>query len=185
MYYALTTDGRENVYMGKEPGLNAHINLMMGRLLDAKENEIDLPFRYTMTVTAGQEPRFYGWYPGSFLMQLKLLDTIRSAGVDNLQVFPAEIRREDNNTEVPGYATVNIVGRVACAAPKKSASMPVGNLKYFTDLTIDPTKTAGQLLFRLRESPMVVLLHETVANVVEKGKFQGVVLTPVKEAEAS
>jgi hypothetical protein len=183
MYYSLTTDGRENVYLGKEPGLNAHINLMMGTLLDAKENEIDLPYRYTMTVTARQEPRFYGWYPGSFLMQLKLVDAIRSAGVDNLQVFTTEIRREDNNTEVPGYTTVNIVGQVACVAAKKSMSMPVANLKYFTDLTIDPTKTAGQLLFRLEESPMVVLLHETVAKAVEKEKFLGLVLTPVKEAE--
>jgi hypothetical protein len=164
VYFSLTTDGRENVYIGKEPGLNSHINLMMGRSLDAMENEIDLPFRYTM-----------------FLMQLRLFQTIRSAGADNLQDFSTEIRREDNNAEVPGYTTVNIVGRTACVAKKKSASMPVGNLQYFTDLTIDPSKTAGQLIFRLRESPMVVLLHENVAKAVENEKFTGVVLTPVRE----
>ncbi len=175
-------DPAANVYMRKQTGLNSHANLMIGRRYDVIENEIELPYRYVMTVSEGQAPLFYGYYSGAFLIQLRLAQVLHSAGVDNLQLFPADIRREDTGEEISGYTTFNIVGRIACAVLKKSKSMPVATSKYFTDLTIDPTKTSGQLMFRLHESPMVVLVHETVAKAIETENFLGVVLKPVKEA---
>jgi hypothetical protein len=182
MYFSLNMDPAANVYMRKETGLNSHVNLMIGRRYDIVENEIELPYRYIMTVSEGQTPLMYGYYSGAFLMQLRLAQVLRSAGVDNLQLFPANIRREDAADEISGYTTFNVVGRIACAALKKSKSMPVANSKFFTDLTIDPAKTSGQLMFRLHESPLLVLLHESVAKLIEAENFLGVVLKPIKEA---
>ena len=167
--------------MAKERGLNSHVELAMGRLWDVQTDDIDLPYRYTMRVVSGQTPRLYGWYPGSDLMQQRLVDTLQHSGVDNLQLFPAQIRRQDTNEEVDGYVTVNIVGRLACAAMSESKTSPLADVHYFHELTIDPRKTHDLLMFRLQESPMLVLVHERIAKAIEVGGFEGLTLQPVRE----
>lgn len=182
MYYRIHTDGADNVYMEKEDGLNSHIELAMGQLWDVKKDEIDLPYRFTMSVDAGKEPRLYGWYPGSDLMQKRLVDVLRSAGVDNLQTFPTEIRHEGTNEEVLGYVAVNIVGRVSCIDLESSEAEPfVGEELYIKKLVIDPAKARGALMFRLHESSMIVLVHEKVAQAIKAGGFLGLTLEPVAE----
>lgn len=185
MYFALTTDGAENVYMAKERGLNSHIGLGMGRAWDVAADEIDLPYRFTMTVVEDEDPRMDAWFPGSHLMSKALLDTLVAAGVDNLQTFPAEVHREDSDASVPGYVVANIVGRIACAAMAQSETSPLADVAYFHRLTISPERAQGRLLFRLDESPMVVLVHETIARVIRAGDFPGLVLEPVEEALGS
>jgi hypothetical protein len=183
MYYLLETDSRDNVYMEEEAGRNSHISLSRGKLWDIEADKIELPYRYTMKVVEGQTPIFYGWYPGSYLMQQKMADVLLATGVDNLQLFPTEIVRDGTGEAVPGYVAFNIVGRIACAAQEKSKSMPIANLQYFNELTIYPSKTGGQLMFRLKESPMLVLIHETVAKAIDSQNFPGVVLLAIAEAE--
>jgi hypothetical protein len=182
MYYVLDTDGRENVLMTKEQGLNSHVELGMGISWDVNNDGITLPYRYQMTVATGQTPRLYGWYPGSDLMQQELVDTLQSVGVDNLQLFPTEIRRADSDEEILGYVTLNIIGRIACAAMTQSTSSPIADVSYFHHLVINPKKIQGQLMFRVHESPMIVLVHESIAAEIEKRKFIGVTLKKVAEA---
>jgi hypothetical protein len=183
MYYSLNTDGAENIYMRKAAGLNGHISLAIGQMLDIEKDRINLPYQFTMSVVADQEPRYYGWYPGSHLMQTRFVDTLKNAGVDNLQLFPAQIRHKTTNQEVPGYSVVNIVGRVSCANLKESdAEKFIGDAHFIRKLVIDPAQTRGLLMFRLHESPMIVLVHETVAKAIESGNFTGLTLEPVGEA---
>lgn len=184
MYYTFGTDGQENTYMGLKTGQNSHISLMWGQLLDAKTDEIELPYRYTMTVDAGEQARMYDFYPGAFLMTQRLATALHAAGVDNLQSFACKIKREHTAKEVAGYTTINVVGRIACAAPTASSSMPLGNSKYYTKLAIDPAKAKGQLMFRLKESPLVILMHESVVKVIETEKFTGLAFKPVTEVSA-
>ena len=184
MYYTLGTDGQENTYMGLKTGQNSHVSLMGGRLLDIKTDEIELPYRYTMMVDAGEAPRMYDFYPGAFLMTQRLTSALQAAGVDNLQLFACKIKREHTTKEVDGYTTVNVIGRLACAAPTASTSMPVGNSKYYTKLAIDPAKAKGQLMFRLKESPLLILLHESVVKAIETEKFTGLAFKPIAEVTA-
>ena len=184
MYYTFGTDGQENTYMGLKTGQNSHVSLMGGRLLDVKADEIELPYRYTMTVDAGEEPRMYDFYPGAFLMTEKLTAALHAAGVDNLQTFACKIKREHTAKDVAGYTTINVIGRIACAAPLASTSMPVGNSKYYTKLAIDPAKAKGQLMFRLKESPLLILLHDSVVKAVEAEEFIGLAFKPVVEVAA-
>ncbi len=182
MYYRLDTDGDENVHMKKQPGLNSHIELGMGILWDVKEHDIQLPYLYTMNVVENQAPRLYGWYPGSDLMQDRLVKILNDAGVDNLQIFPAEVRRADTGEEVLGYVTANIVGRVSCANIEQSDVSPLADVHYFHDLVIDPSRTQGLLMFRVHESPMIVLVHERVANAIQAAEVVGVTLESVSES---
>jgi len=181
MYYSLGVDGDENVYMEKKPGLNGHVELAMGRSWDVEKDAIELPYRFTMTVDEDAEPVLYGWYPGSDLMQERLVEVLRSVGVDNLQTSPAEILREDTQEEVQGYVALNIVGRVSCADLKSSRTSPLANVYYFHNLVIDPKRTQGLLMFRVDESPMIVLVHEKVAKAIQAGNFLGLTLEPVSE----
>lgn len=167
--------------MAKERGLNSHVELAMGTLWDVQKDDIDLPYRYTMRVVSGQTPRLYGWYPGSDLMQQRLVDTLQQNGVDNLQLFPTQIHRQDTNEEVHGYVTVNIVGRIACAVMRESKTSPLADVHYFHELTIDPRKTHDLPMFRLHESPMLVLVHERIAKAIEAGGFEGLTLQAVRE----
>jgi hypothetical protein len=181
MYYSLSTDGRDNLYMRKQRGLNSHIELAMGQRWDVVKDEIDLPYSYTMSVVEGQAPRFYAWYPGSDLMQERLVEVLRAAGVDNLDTFPTQIVNAATDEIIPGYLTVNIVGRVACANMAKSHSEPLADSNYFHDLVIDPARARGLLMFRVDESPMIVLVHERVAAAIEAGGFTGLTLQPVAQ----
>jgi len=186
MYYSLDTDGLDNVYMEKEVGQNGHINLGMGRMWDVAENAINLPYRFTMVpstaVREGAAPSLYGWYPGSHLMQQRLVDVLRGAGVDNLQTFASEVRRQDTNEAVPGYVVENIVGRVACARMKESTKEQlIGHAYVFQNLIIDPKQIGDLLIFRLHQSPMVVLVHERIARAIEAGNFLGLTLEAVAE----
>ena len=135
-----------------------------------------------MRVVEGQAPQLYGFYPGSSLMQQRLVDVLRSSGVDNLQLFPTVVTREDTAEEVPGYVTVNVVGRVACAVMQKSKTSPLANVSYFHELVIDPGKARGLFMFRLHESPMLILVHERVARAIQDGGFMGLTLDAVAEA---
>jgi hypothetical protein len=182
VYYRLHTDGDENVYMKKQRGLNSHVELGMGIMWDVKKDDIELPYRYIMTVVENETPRLYGWYPGSDLMQERLVKILSDAGVDNLQVFPAEIRHADTNENVPGYVTVNIVGRVSCANMAHSDASPLANVYYFHDLVIDPSRTRGLLMFRVHESPMIVLVHEQVAKAIQAADVYGLTLEPLSES---
>lgn len=181
MYFSLGTDGRDNVYMAADPQQNSHVELGMGIPWDVADDDIEIPYRYEMRVVAGQEPRLYAWYPGSDLMQQALVDVLQQAGVDNLQTFPAIVRRQDTNEEVPGYVVVNVVGRVSCADMSHSDASPLADVHYFHKLTVDPDRVRGLLMFRVDESPMLVLVHERIAAAIRVGAFTGLTLEAVAE----
>lgn len=68
------------------------------------------------------EAGFFGDYvPGGVpLMSDRLRQSMRAAGVDNIQYFQVSVANEGNYNEVPVYWAFNIVGRVAVADPARS-----------------------------------------------------------------
>jgi hypothetical protein len=182
MHFLLDTDGLENVYIKKENEPNSHIKLMRGKAYDVQGDKIESPFLYTMTAAKNKSPDLHAIYMGAYLMQQRLVEVLRGAGVDNLQDFPAKVLRQDTGEEVPGFVTFNVVGKVDCAAPAHSKSTPLANVVYYTDLVIFPSKARGHLMFRLEDSPQMILVHESVANAIQAAGFKGLTLTAVAEA---
>jgi hypothetical protein len=186
MYYKLSTDltpDAMNVYV--RPVNNEDAPLDDGEVIDVAEEEIVLPFEYTMSVEQDengtpQELRMAIYYPGIELMRQDLLEVLHGAGVDNLQTFPAVIREEGNDRVIESYQVVNVVGLVACADGEASESMPFANGEYFTKLVIDPTRTGGLPMFRLAESQMDVIVHQHVADAIAEKQFPGLQLVPVE-----
>ena len=182
MYFVLGTDGLENVYIKKENEPNSHVKLMRGRAYDVQGDKIESPFLYSMTVAQDKSPDLYAIYAGAYLMQQRLVEVLRGARVGNIQDFPAKVIRQDTGEEVPGFVTFNIVGKVDCSAPAQSKSVPLANVNYYTDLVIFPSKAHDHLMFRLEDSPQMILVHESVARAIQSAGFKGLTLTAVAEA---
>ncbi|MBK9990361.1 MAG: hypothetical protein IPP19_06425 [Verrucomicrobia bacterium] len=108
-----------------------------------------------------------GWC-SSLVMREDLLKAFLEAGVDNLQLFDAEITDPDSGKVYTNYKAVNIVGCIAAADLRKSEYTEHGNGPVidvdFDKLVIEDKKPDGTLMFRLAESINVILLHKKVRD---------------------
>ena len=122
------------------------------------------------------------FYPYPKLMSLRLIDALKAAGVDNLQLFDAEITNSKTGAKIEGYQVVNVLGLVAAADPDASKSRPLAHVQFFESLVIDEARARGQLMFRLAESLDDIVIAEKVAKRVHEGRFVDVVVEPLGPA---
>lgn len=188
-YRIVTLDEGMNIMMKRD----SHKGIFHTNGTSIKQTEIELPFKVKMY--AGEEygydqydPDFEGefeeltieerladFYSESALMSPKLVDALKSVGVENIQVFPVEIKDAETEelVEVP-YFFVNVVGVVACADLSASDSAPLGDGYYFHKLKINEKDTNDLLMFRLAESHLEIIVEEKVAKVINSGEFKGI-----------
>jgi hypothetical protein len=186
MYYKLSADmgGAMNVYV--KSANNTDCDLCAGELLDADDDDIELPFEFEMKVRRSADgkrtqPRMYAYFPGRELMRKELVKALEDTGVDNLQTFPARITEEGAPGAIEDYLAVNVIGLVASANQKKSRSVPLATGQYFEHLVIDPKRAGKLLLFRLAESLVDVIVHEKVADALTKQEFEGLQLIKLEQ----
>jgi hypothetical protein len=186
VYYRLSSDlVKVNVYM-KEMN-NSDVILISGELLDPEYDPEEIPFKFEMSVRQDVEDGSYAkptmnhYFGSSRLMHKSLVDVIQTAGVDNLEVFPAIVTWPEKDWVIDDYVVVNIVGLISCAVKDQSDTTPLADVDYFHSITIDPARTNNMLIFRLAESQIEVLVHEQVADAIKAGNFEGVVLEPIAE----
>ncbi len=105
------------------------------------------------------------------LMRKDLLDTLRAAGVNNLDAYPAELYYPDGSLAEGEYYIVNVIGVIAAADLVNSeydVDQPENLISMgFDSLAIDSEKTKGALMFRLAESIASVIVHEQVVKAVQ------------------
>ena len=195
MYYRLDMNSvEENTFVRSVS--HREVMLTTGQPLSRVES---LPFRFEMEVdeffdgfdpdvaeTSGTDDStaatIFAYYRNVGLMHRSLVDTLQRAGADNLQIFPAIIRRLDSGEELHEHVVVNVVGIVSCAKLTESDSHPLGKYHYFHSLVIDPNRVGGLRLFRLAEYPPEILVHESVGRTLMAASFRGLVVDPVAEA---
>lgn len=120
-----------------------------------------------------------------------LLRCLQSAGADNLQVFPAILRNAALSRDWNDYFAVNVVGLVGCMSKTSKfthiADRPSGPpLLKVHKLVIDPRRASGAELFRLAESPGVLLMHERLLAAMKKATPPGgwgVSVKPIAQEE--
>ncbi|KGJ92051.1 imm11 family protein [Colwellia psychrerythraea] len=105
------------------------------------------------------------------LMRKDLLDTMRAAGVSNLDAYPAALYYPDGSRAEGEYFIVNVIGLVAAADLANSeydADQPENMISMgFDSLAIDNEKAKGFLMFRLAENIAAVIVHEQVVKAVQ------------------
>ncbi|KGJ92052.1 imm11 family protein [Colwellia psychrerythraea] len=106
------------------------------------------------------------------LMRKDLLDTLRAAGVSNLDAYPAALYYPDDTLAEGEYFIVNVIGLVAAADLANSeydVDQPENLISMsFDSLAIDNEKAKGFLMFRLAENIVEIIVHEQVVKAVEK-----------------
>jgi hypothetical protein len=148
---------------------------MEGRLFTTKPTEPVIA-----TIIPGYEhAELMPYFDNPQLVSNAFHEALVEAGVDNIEVFDAIIRSEDGSIEHRGYKAMNIVGLVRAADLSETVFSP-DNPSRLLDasiekLVIDENATMGFLMFRLAESVDIVLVHETVKNVIEEKGFPHVV----------
>lgn len=168
MYYRL--DAKFNFpACGMHDEENIHETLMSGVIVD--DTDLVLPWPFSMRCDNDPDRHLGDFYPSCNLMSERLLATLRSCGVDNLQTFPALITHMCTGQTIDTYKVVNVLGLVSAADMAASKSQSLADASYFESLVIDEVKVCGLLMFRLEESPMEILLHESVALKIQKGSF--------------
>jgi len=117
-----------------------------------------------------------------------VLRCLQGAGVDNLQVFHALLRNAAGR-EWRDYFAVNVLGAVSCMAKSTEAThvaeRPSGTaFVKVHKLVINPARAAGLELFRLAESPGVLLMHQRLLDALKKSsppQGWGISAKPVAE----
>lgn len=110
------------------------------------------------------------------IISKKLLDTIRSAGVDNIDVYKIDLYFPDGSLASENHYAFNLVGKIAAVDLEKSIydeDQPDSIISMsFDSLVVDEEKTKSLLMFRLVENITTILVHEKVKNAVENAHIE-------------
>ena len=101
------------------------------------------------------------------------IEALRTAGVDNFDLYNTAVRDPDNGQTYTNYKLFNLLGVIAAADMKKSKATYTGPPLIdvaFDELVVDPLKAGGLLMFRLAEATATILVHEAVRDSLG-GKF--------------
>jgi hypothetical protein len=146
-----------------------------------------LPFRFTQDMKydssfGSQNPNMKAMYNAESppLMRDDLIEALREAGVENLELFPAEIEDPGTGDVATNYKAFNIIGLVACSDMDTSEFMDspedIDMIDVdFSELVIDESKAQGLHLFRLAECCSAIVISETVRNKIEEKNISGMV----------
>ena len=106
------------------------------------------------------------------LVSDRLLAALRRAGVDNLQIFPALVRTGAGGEPRPGHCVLNVIGLVDGADPAASIGTvlaeddPGPRRVEYSHLVLSRARTRDLPLFRLADSPDMLLIHDRVLRVL-------------------
>lgn len=111
----------------------------------------------------------------------RLLSLLRECGVDNIDVYRAEIRSPEGE-RYENYKAVNILGLVSCADLRHSAYLEETRppMIAFQRLVLDESRAGGLPLFRLAEDSLFILVSEKVKSRLEGAGLVGMRFEPIE-----
>lgn len=119
------------------------------------------------------------------MMNRKLLEVLRGAGVDNIDSYRAELRKADGALASDDYVVFNLIGVVSAVDLGKSkfdADQPDRKVSMIIDsAVIDEKVTRGLLMFRLAENITTILIDERVKQAIERSGLKLIRIDAVDE----
>lgn len=114
------------------------------------------------------------------VMHNSMVEALQTAGVDNLELFPAAITNPDTAQVHHDYQAFNVVGLIAAADLEKSIiNYPKNSTPhldgFFEELHINEAKTGDLHLFRLEESCDAICVSEAVKEAIEARGIPGII----------
>lgn len=126
------------------------------------------PIRLKM-VEAGSGVLKELWQVPACLMTKRLLQTLRELGVTNIDDYETEIVDSESGKTHTDYVAFNLVGLVA-ATDEGNEDYDLG-LRWCDSLALKDKAPGDSLLFRLKESPFRIIVHQKVKDHLEAAGF--------------
>ncbi len=113
------------------------------------------------------------------LFSVRLIKVLEDCGVDNIQLFDAELISPDGDV-FKNYKAVNIIGLVECADMEKSDFLPGTKppMVSFSKVVIDKSKAKDLDFFRMQENSLYIVLSQRIKEAIEKEGLEGFTLLP-------
>jgi hypothetical protein len=105
----------------------------------------------------------------------RFIAALRKAGVDNFQLFPAVLRNPEVSAEWTGFHAFNVLGLLDAAdmdASKYQTIMEGAEhlppVVDFEELVLSRAATHEQPMFRVLQSPSLLVVHQRVVDVLRR-----------------
>lgn len=112
----------------------------------------------------------------------RLVDTLRSAGVDSIDYYPCRVLNESTGSVDHSYQAANLLDVIHCL-DREGSELDVDEEEPNEIWTIERMKLLENrlgdcLMFRLGERPNTVIVHERVKEAIEREGLTGPVFLP-------
>jgi hypothetical protein len=115
------------------------------------------------------------------IMTNALYEALVAAGVDNLEVYPAVVCKEDGTVVSEDYKAFNLLGVVSAADASKSVFNPLNPSRLvdasFETLALAEERCHDLLMFRLAEYTAAVVVHTKLKQAIEALAIPNIVFT--------
>ena len=173
-YFEVESDNFLDFGVTKSPKLGSQ-SILGGRII---KQDLLPPLVYEIDFPNDVElPHFLTG--GTVLASQRLINLLRSQGVENFQAFHAELLNPDTGKKWSQYYLFNVIGLIKAANMDKSdydELMPASPdginipLVAFNKISIDKSKTRDTLMFRLAEDPTVLIVHEKIVDALDDNR---------------
>ncbi|HKN69243.1 MAG TPA: DUF1629 domain-containing protein [Gemmatimonadaceae bacterium] len=164
-YYMLRNSPQERRGITADPRLQPPVSFQTGATITSP---LPQPLVFAVDTTAQEPPADYVRYKIPVFSD-RLIKAFETAGVDNLQVFPAKLENARTGETWEQFKAVNIIGLISCLAIAESRASPELPPLYsfdLADLVVEDARIGDAPLFRLAESPSVVLVSSRVGDLI-------------------
>jgi hypothetical protein len=112
------------------------------------------------------------------VMSDRLIAAFEKVGVDNFDLYPVTLRRNDTGEEFDNYKAVNFIGCIdAIDMEKTSFKLNSFNKPKFSGpIVLDPSKVYDFKAFRLSVGPSLLVVSEDVAKHLIAVNFKALLL---------
>lgn len=162
-------------YIGELPEQLDMIDVVMG-----KTRSFNLPIRLPVTIEDESEVVYPDILTADVpLFSKKLKNTLDDLRIDNINYFLVELFNENSGEVVAHYYLGIILGLIKCLKSGVETS-PAGRC-MIRNPVIDPSLAGRQTLFRLYESPQLIIIDSYIKEGIERAGLLGVSVTKLKD----
>lgn len=170
IYHHIEVDGFSDYGITANPKIPRGTSFITGRRITAS---LFTPLVF-LADYPGKIPHFLGNRIPIF--SSLMVETLQKAGADNFEAFPATVKNPQTGTEWSNYFAINVIGLLSAINMSKSehdvlmSSSDEGigiPLLGLHTITLEMPRTHDLLMFRLAESPSVLLIHDLIMNHID------------------
>jgi len=180
MYYFLTQDLDDDDYMVfGGPSENSSKRLWGNGKTFEEDYPIDTFYIRPSSFQGIKMPDFFD--SSTPIMSNRMLNKIKSLGVDNIESYAVIIQQENSNAKWDNYSVINLIGKSDIIDRVNS---DIDEFDRFHSVVINEYKANNVLCTRLYNGPFELLIHESIANELLKEGFSCVKIIKSEDYDA-